>query len=274
MAQKYEDCTFVVKDHIATFTLNRPERRNAFSPGIREGLKSAVEEVRTNDDIRVLVITGNPEGKAFCAGLDVKALADRRDEGSERTLVSYYRENRLRYPYGGAYNHIHELDKPVITAVNGWAVGMGMDLALVGDLIVAGESAKCNVMYTIRGLIPDLGGFWLLPRKVGVQKALELIWTCDAIDGREMERIGLAIKCVPDDQLMTYTYELAAKIAKLPPIAIQLDKRIVYQGLQMSHREAMDYLMPFATWVTEMTKDSKEGFRAAAEKREPVYTGN
>lgn len=273
MAHKYEDCTFSKKDHVATFTLNRPERRNAFSPKIREGLLNAVEDVRTNDDIRVLVITGNPEGKAFCAGLDVKAVAERQDAGTERTIVSNYQENRQRYPYGGAYTYIHELDKPIITAVNGWAVGMGMDLALVGDLIMAGESAKCNVMYTVRGIIQDLGGFWLLPRKVGVQKALELIWTCDTIDGKEMERIGLALRCVPDDQLMPATYELAAKIAKLPPIAQQLDKRIVYQGLQMSYREAMDYLTPYATWVTEMTEDSKEGFRAAAEKREPVYKG-
>ena len=93
------------------------------------------------------------------------------------------------------------------------------------------------------------------------------------IDGKEMERIGLALKCVPDDQLMPYVYELAGKIAKLPPIAQWLDKRIVYQALNMSYRDAMEYLMQFSAWVTEQTEDSKEGFRAAAEKREPVYKG-
>jgi len=273
MAYKYKDCTLTKKDHIATFTLNRPERRNAFSTKIGEGLRMAVEDVRADDDVRVLVITGNPEGKAFCAGLDVKAIAESQDTGTERTIVSYYRENRLRYDKGLAYVFIHELDKPVITAVNGWAVGMGMDLAIVGDLIIAGESAKCNVMYTVRGIIQDLGGFWLLPLKVGVQKALELAWTCDTIDGKEMERIGLALKCVPDDQLMSATYELAEKIVKFPPIPIQLDKRITYQALNMSYRQATEFAMPYATWVTEMTEDSREGFRAAAEKRDPVYKG-
>jgi len=138
MAYEYEDCIFTVKDHIATFTLNRPERRNAFGGKIGEGLRNAVEEVRRDDDIRVLVITGTPEGKAFCGGLDVKAMYERtkaEEQGQQqaRSPVDGYKRIREHaiWGYGTNYTLLYELDKPTIAAVNGYAVGMGMDLALV-----------------------------------------------------------------------------------------------------------------------------------------------
>lgn len=275
MAYEYEDCTFVKKDNIATFTLNRPERRNAFSQKIGEGLRNAIEEVRSDDDIRALVITGVPEGKAFCGGLDVKAMAERREAGEERSIIDGYRQVRERntWGYGTNYTLLYELDKPTIAAVNGFAVGMGMDLALVCDIIIAGKSANFSQMYTIRGLIPDLGGFWLLPRLVGIQRAYELIYTGRMVGGEEAAEIGLALNCVDDDKLMPTVYELAGQIASLPPIAQWLDKHIIQSGLNMSYREAMAHLSPYAGLISGETEDSKEGFQAAAEKRKPVYKG-
>lgn len=275
MGHKYEDCTFEKEGHIATFTLNRPDRRNAFSQNIGDGLRNAVEDVRVDGNIRALVITGNPEGKAFCGGLDVKALAERRGSGETQTLPDRYlriRENAV-WGYGVNYTLLYELDKPTIAAVNGYAVGMGMDLALVCDIIIAGKSANFSQMYTMRGLIPDLGGFWLLPRLVGIQRAYELIYTGRMVGGEEAAQIGLALKCMPDEGLMAETYELANKIASMPPLALWMDKHVIQTGLSMTFREAMANLVPYAGAVTSETEDSKEGFRAAAEKRAPVYKG-
>jgi enoyl-CoA hydratase/carnithine racemase len=275
MTYEYQDCIFKKEGHIATFMLNRPERRNAFSRNIGEGLKNAIEDVRADSDIRVLVITGNPEGKAFCGGLDVKVLAEQRDSGGTQTLPERYlrvRENAI-WGYGVNYTLLYELDKPTIAAVNGYAVGMGMDLALVCDIIIAAKSANFSQMYTIRGLIPDLGGFWLLPRLVGIQRAYELIYTGRMVGGEEAAEIGLALKSTSDDELMPATYELANRIAANPPLTLWMDKHIIQTGLNMSYREAMANLVPYAGAVTAETEDSKEGFRAAAEKRATVYTG-
>lgn len=275
MAYKYEDCIFTKKDHVATFTLNRPERRNAYSRKMGEGLKNAIEDVRADNDIRVLVITGVPEGKAFCGGLDVKALAEQRASGGTQTLLERYLRVRGHaiWGYGVDYTLLYELDKPTIAAVNGYAVGMGMDLALVCDIIIAAKSANFSQMYTLRGLVPDLGGFWILPRLVGIQRAYELIYTARMVGGEEAAEMGLALKCVPDDELIPATYELANKIASNPPLTLWMDKHIIQAGLNMSYREAMAQLIPYAGAVTAETEDSKEGFRAAAEKRAPVYKG-
>lgn len=273
MAYQYEDCIFEKKDHIATFTLNRPDRRNSFGGKVGEGLRNAIQEVASDDDIWVFVLTGSEEGRAFCSGFDFKEEAEtikRRAAGEvRRSPLDRYRGARSRgEPFG-----LTELMKPTIAAINGFAMGMGADLALACDIRIASERAVFSEMYVYRGLVPDLGGFWFLPRLVGLEKACELIFTADRIDAEEMLRIRLVSKVVPHDQLMPATYELAAKIVKNPPIAVQLSKDIIYKGLTMNLADSMRYLQGLASAVTYTTEDYRESWTAAAEKREPVFKG-
>lgn len=256
---KYE-----VADRIATITLNRPEKMNAFTPEMLSAWADALKESQIRDDVHVVVVTG--AGKAFCSGGDIGAMGSR----GERTPLTRKREltgSVHRVPLAMA-----EMDKPVIAAMNGAAAGAGLDLALMCDLRYAAESARLGETYVRVGLVPGAGGTWTLPRRVGLAKALEMFWTGDLIDAREAERIGLVNKALPDAELMPYVMQVAAKIANGPPLSVRTIKRAVYQGQTIDFRTSLDLISSHYAVVTA-SNDHKEAVKAYLEKRKPVFTG-
>ena len=261
----YQDIIYTEENGIATMTLNRPDKMNAFSPGMQDSMYRVVENVSRDETVRVLIITG--AGRAFCSGADVKAMA----EGFDRPAP----QERPREPVTERISlHVlmQKCEKPIIAAVNGAAAGGGLDLALACDIRIASDKARFAELYIRRGMIPATGGTYYLPRLVGIDKACQLIWTGDMIDAREAERIGLVTTVVPHEELENATRELAEKLAKGPPRAIQKSKRAIYQGLDMDLESTLKHVNSLVREL-QQSDDHKEGARAFVEKREPVFRG-
>ena len=254
---------YEIRDGIATITLNRPERLNAFNREMIDLWLAALQDAQVNDDVQVVVVTG--AGRAFCSGGDVGAMAERdqvRGLDHKRWLEVIH-----RIPL-----ELERIDKPVIAALNGAAVGAGLDMALMCDLRFAAEGARFSEGYVKVGLIPGDGGTYFLPRLVGAAKALELFWTGDFVDAQEALRIGLVNRVVPPDQLMPTVYEFAGRIAKGPSAAIRATKRAVYQGMRMDLRTHLDMISSHMAFIRQ-TEDHKEGVQAFADKRPPEFKG-
>jgi len=258
-----QELLFEKEDRVAIATLNLPDKLNALSPGIVAGLWQALDDVRTDDSIRVLVITG--VGRGFCSGADVQSLVagtgeqDQQAPSTTRSLADIPAELR-------------KLPKPVIGAINGVAAGGGLSIALACDIRIASDNARFIAVWIRRALLPDLGAHYMLPRTVGLSKACEMIFTGDTIDAKEAERIGLVSKAVPHEQLMSTTMELARRLAKGPPIAIQLAKRAIYEAQHMD-LEATVELENLGFAMCLRSEDAGEGTRAFLEKREPEFRG-
>jgi enoyl-CoA hydratase/carnithine racemase len=261
----YQDIIYAEEGGIATMTLNRPDEMNALSPAMRESMYQVVENISKDKTVRVLIITG--AGRAFCSGADVKSLAENANRPTSRE-----RPDNM----GGGRVSLHVLmqkcEKPIIAAVNGVAAGAGLDLAMACDIRIASDNARFTEVYIRRGLLPVEGGIHLLPRLVGIDKACQLIWTGDMIDAREAERIGLVTMVVPHEELEIATRELAEKLAKTAPLAIQRAKRAIYAGLNMNLESSMEYIQPLMREILQ-SEDHKEGTRAFLEKREPIFKG-
>lgn len=263
---EYEDIIFTEEQKVATIRFNRPQAMNAFSPRMMAEVSHAIARVEENPDLRVLVLTGS--GRAFSTGADVKAMADGR-------LFDEDRKRREAQKKDGPSNHaltLRNLDKPVIAAINGYAVGAGLDLALACDIRIMSDQAKLTEAYIRRGIIPAMAGHYFLPRLVGLDRACEIIWTGDMIEAAEALEIGLVTKVVPHDELDDATFDLAEKLAKGPPLAIQASKRAIYDALTMSLEETFVYTDQVNDRLSK-TEDHKEGARAFVEKREPSFKG-
>jgi enoyl-CoA hydratase/carnithine racemase len=248
---------------VATITLNRPERLNAFNDEMIDRWVDALDDARTNDAVQVVVVTG--AGRAFCSGGDVGGMAGR--EAGTGLDLKRGLERIHRIPLA-----LEALDKPVIAALNGPAVGAGLDMALMCDLRYAAEGARFSEGYIKVGLIPGDGGTYFLPRLVGIARALELLWTGDPIDAHEAERIGLVNRVLPPEQLLPAVYELAGRLARGPSVAIRVTKRAVYQGLRMDLRAHLDMISSHMSFI-QQTDDHREGARAFVEKRAAAFTG-
>ncbi len=259
------DLEYSVKDGIGTILLNRPERKNAFTLEMIDEWARVLEGARTDPDVRVIVLTGAGDG--FCSGVDL----GRYDPGAEqptplerkRTLTD--RIHRIAYA-------LEDLDKPVIAAVNGVAVGAGMDMALMCDIRLCSRSARFSEGYIRVGLVPGDGGCYFLPRLVGTAKALELLLTGDFVDGEEAARLGIVNHVYDDDKLLEETTALARKLADAPPVAVGMIKRAVYQSARCDLRTALDLISSHMA-VVQSTRDSKEAFAAFMEKRPAVFEG-
>jgi 2-(1,2-epoxy-1,2-dihydrophenyl)acetyl-CoA isomerase len=167
---------------------------------------------------------------------------------------------------------MQKCQKPIIAAVNGVAVGAGLDLAMACDIRIASDKARFAELYIRRGMLPAAGGTYFLPRLVGIDKACQLIWTGDMIDAEEAERIGLVTMVVPHEELEIATRELAEKLAKAAPLVIQRSKCAIYAGLDMDLESSMKHIQPLMREI-QQSEDHKEGTQAFLEKREPVFRG-
>jgi 2-(1,2-epoxy-1,2-dihydrophenyl)acetyl-CoA isomerase len=261
----YRCLLYAVTDAVATLTLNRPERLNALGDTLREDLYAAVLRASQDAEVRAIVLTG--AGRAFCAGGDVKAMNEAREGRAERPLAEKIAPLRDRVLLA-----MREAPKPVIAAVNGPAVGAGMNIALGCDIRLASTSATFAQAFVKRGLHPDWGGTYFLPRLVGMAKACELVFTGDVVDAQEALRLGLVNAVHPPEALMPATYELARKLSAGPPVAIRLAKRALYHNQEVELRAALEF-ETFAQNVCHETEDAREGIRAFVEKRAPVFRG-
>lgn len=263
----YDEIIYSQENHIATITINRPQAMNALTMKTYGELESAVQEANVDQEVRVIVITGT--GKAFCSGDDVKqVMLD--PARAQKRLEEWKR--RIKAKPTPLVPHLMGCNKPLIAAVNGPAVGWGMDLALMCDIRIASERARFGEIFVKRGLIPDIGGIYILPLLVGLSKAYELLFTGDVLDAQEALRIGLVSKVVPHEELEAVTKKLATGIAGNPPLAVQMIKEAVRKGLNYN-LDALGEYHGYALGVLFDTEDHKEGARAFVEKREPVFKG-
>ena len=261
---EFQDIVYAKEDGIATITLNRPETLNALTPTMTAEWIAAIEDAKKDDTVKVLVVTG--VGRGFCSGENPRSLASIRTEGSSGQRAS---PSDATYGVAGA---LLDFYKPYIGSINGAAAGAGMDLASLCDIRIASDRARFGMVYVRMGVTPANGGCYLLPRIIGVTKALELIWTGRLIDAQEALKIGYVSRVVPADELAAATKELAGELAKGPSIAIQWDKRLVHQCLDLDLKSAFRAHSEVISMVLR-TEDAREGPRAWVEKREPVFKG-
>ena len=248
-------------DGIAVITLNRPEKLNAVTWKSWSELDDAIERLAVDDDARVIVMTGT--GRGFCSGTDLTVASQRPEEPS--------RSERLRSRYD-TVNKLLACPKPSIAAINGVAAGAGFSLALGCDIRIAGEKARLSAIWARRALVPDFSCAYILPRLVGMDKALELMYTGDIIDAQEALRIGLVSQVAPQDELMPTAMALAERIAKGPPIALELTKRLAYQSWFADLDNHVRYEDLYQRFCVE-SEDVQEGISSFMEKREPVFKG-
>jgi len=224
-----------------------------------------VTRAAADPDVRVMVVTG--AGKGFCSGGDVKAMGEAKAGQRERPLIEKIAPGRDRTLLA-----MREAPQPIIAAVNGAAAGAGMNLALGCDIRIASTAARFTQAFVKRGLHPDWGGTYFLPRVVGMAKACEMIFTGDMVDAAEALRLGIVSRVVAPEELLPTAYELGRRIAAGPPVAIRLAKRSLYANADLDLRGALQ-IETMAQNICFETEDATEGIRAFGEKRAPVFKG-
>lgn len=259
------ELTYEVRDKIATLTLNRPDKLNAFTADMIELWQKGLADAQADDGVNVVIVTG--AGRAFCSGGDVGRM--RRDGEAPQALDG---KNSLWEGVHRVPKQLEQMDKPVIAMVNGLAVGAGMGMCVMCDVRIAAESARFSTGYVKVGLVPGDGDTFFLPRLVGPAKALELLWTADFIEAPEAHRLGIVQRVVPDAQLKDVTYALARQIADGPQIPVRMIKRLVYQSLKLDLRTHLDLVSSHMS-IVRQTADHAEGVAAFKEKRPPKFQG-
>jgi enoyl-CoA hydratase/carnithine racemase len=257
--------TYELKGHITLFTLNRPEVRNALNARGYADVEAVFRHIQSDGEVRCVVLTG--ADPAFCSGEDVKQMmAGPQREQSQARLAA------VRPRLTPAAEAVLECDRPIIAAVNGTAVGWGMELALFADIRIASERAQFGEIFIKRGLVTDVGGMMILPRLVGPANAAALLFTGDVIPAAEAERIGLVSSVVPHGDLLSAALSLAQRIATNAPLAL----RYLKEGMRRaSVRDARE----FGGWVSGtlgrlfQTEDHREGVASFLEKRAPQFKG-
>ena len=245
--------------HVALIQLNRPKVLNAISNELLTDLKEALFTLEDDKEVRVIILTGSD--RAFAAGADIAQMA-------EETPVDKILDNRAR-----TLKQIALVTKPLIAAVNGFALGGGCELAMACDFIVAGDTARFGQPEIKIGTIPGAGGTQRLTRTIGKSKAMLAVLTGDMMDAYEAEKSGLVAKVVPSETLLQETFEIAKVIANRAPVAVKLAKEAVNMAFETSLRDGLEFERR-NFYLTFSSKDQKEGMKAFLEKREPKYEGN
>lgn len=261
----YADITYAVEDGVGTLTLNKPDKLNALSWNTWAELESVWAEAQIDDATKVVVITG--AGRGFSAGTDLTATPDA--ELHPRPHPG--RMGRLRTRHLGT-EQLYNLQKPTIAAVNGVCVGAGLSLALACDIRIAAEAARFSAIFVKRAINADTGSSWFLPRVVGSEQALRMLFTGEMVPAEKALSMGLVSEVVPTEEVLERAQELAGEIARGPSVAIEIMKRMVRESGTNSlgqHIELEEYLQG----ITRETEDVAEGRRSFLEKREPVFRG-
>jgi 2-(1,2-epoxy-1,2-dihydrophenyl)acetyl-CoA isomerase len=260
----YEAIILTTDGPVATIKLNRPDKLNAFGGPMREELLDAIARIHSDEELRVLVITG--EGRGFSAGGDIDHLKQLRESQNEEGF-------RRALSQGQQITHaLLSLPKPVIAAVNGPCAGAGFSFALGCDIRIASDVATFGASFARIGLHPDWGGSWLLPRLVGSANACELIFTGRMISAQEAERIGLVNRVVPHDQLMPTVMELASTMANNAPRVLRLAKESIYRSLTSDLETAVAREIQVQSECFH-SEDFLEGLTAFKERRKPQFRG-
>jgi enoyl-CoA hydratase/carnithine racemase len=266
-----------VANRVATITLNRPDKLNAWTAVMENEVRSHMENAEQDDEVRVIVLTG--AGRGFCAGADMSLLS----AVAERGLDDRVREQALRdganrrdgvpLDFQKKYSYFPAIGKPVIAAINGPVVGLGLVITLYCDLRLASDAGRFSTTFARRGLIAEYGMAWMLPRIIGIANALDLLFSARTIDAAEAQRMGLVNRVFPQDTFLEKAQEYAHELAStVSPRSLRIIKRQVYEAMSQPLSEAFDVS------VREMmacfrTEDFKEGVAHFVEKRPPAFTG-
>ncbi len=263
---QFETVLYEKKGGVAVITLNRPEKLNALNSQMNKDLKYAFREAKENPEVRAIVLTG--AGRGFCSGADISDFAGgvTLDDFKKMTEEGIVPETIIT-----PYDFI-DVPKPIVAAVNGVAVGFGMNVLLNCDIIIASEAASFGEFFIRMALLPDMNGSLLLPMLVGIHKAKELIFTGDRIDAQEALRIGLVNRVVPADQLMTTAMELANKLAEGPPLALGMSKQLIHEGFKKIFDEMIMKEVQYQAKLYA-SEDHREAAMSFIEKRKPVFKG-
>jgi enoyl-CoA hydratase/carnithine racemase len=261
----YEDLLLEKKDHIATVTLNQPQKLNALSRAMTRSIAQVCEDLAQDDDTRVVILTG--AGRGFCSGADVSMMAARPAGGGTTTAgpSRFEQMQALGYPHADAFPR---LNKPVIAAINGPCVGGGLSLALSCDIRIASEIARFGAAQVSRGLVPDYGMTMYLPMVAGMSNAFRIMFTAEIFGAAEAEEMGIVSQVVPPDRLMETVMELAGKMARQPSYSLELTKKMVWRGLF----DGLNRQLDLETWAQRIcfgTEDHQASVRAFLNKEPP-----
>jgi len=271
----YEQIRFDVSERIATITLHRPEKLNAWTAQMDQEVRAAMAIAEGDPEVRVIILTG--AGRGFCAGADMSLLQGIADAGEAPAALGHHAQAaakaNVRADFQRKYSYFPSLSKPVIAAINGHAVGLGLILSLYCDLRFASNEAKFGTAFARRGLIAEYGMAWMLPRLIGHAHALDLLFSARIIDADEAERMGLVNRVIPGDSFLVdvraYALELANNVS---PRSMTVMKQQVYNAMFQSLEEAT-ISSEAAMLASLRTDDFREGVAHFVEKRAPNFTG-
>jgi 2-(1,2-epoxy-1,2-dihydrophenyl)acetyl-CoA isomerase len=262
----FEFLEYGVSEHIATVTFNRPDRLNALNPGLRDEIHGACQRIFEDDDVRVAIFTG--KGRGFCAGAD---LTGPRPDG-EATPPQNERLDDLGW-VGRLASDIYQLGKPTIAVMNGVAAGAGMSISLACDLRIGSAASRFKTVFAERGLSPDTGMSYFLPRLIGYGRAADLIFTSREVRGEEAYRLGLLDRLVAEGEIMSCAREVAAQMVTWPPMAIRSSKRVLQYNMDLDFQRALINETAGLGFARRSPNDQKEQRASFVEKRKPKFTG-
>jgi len=275
-ARKFEEILYEIKDQVATVTLNRPEKLNAWTPTMQKEVYTAMADAEKDDNVRVIILTG--AGRAFCAGADIQNLGQLAGgnvdiDRLKHDWITHSPREGARPDFQWTYSYFPAIGKPVLAALNGSTVGLGFVISLYCDMRFASDQAKFSTAFSRRGLIAEHGISWMLPRLVGVANACDLLFSARTIDAQEALRMGLVNKVSPQEQLMPAVLEYAKELAaKVSPRSLRIMKKQTYnalfQTLDAATAEANEEM--FKSFGCD---DFREGVAHFVQKRAPRFTG-
>jgi 2-(1,2-epoxy-1,2-dihydrophenyl)acetyl-CoA isomerase len=269
-AGDYETITLERRGHVAVLTLNRPDRLNAISVGLRDEVHAAVAALKADDEVRALVLTGS--GRGFCAGADLMGTGPVATGRVEEPVSQLGRLDEEGWVGRWATMWAH-FDKPIIGAINGVAAGAGMSTALACDVRLGSPAARFKSVFIERSLSPDSGLSYFLPRIVGYAAAADLIFTSRAVDAEEARALGLLNRIVPAETLVDEAVAYAEQMTQWPPMALRMSKRVLQHSIDAGLEAALRYESVGLGFARKAPNDVKESRAAFLEKRKGVYTG-